>query len=628
MLVFTLEPFKHDLSSEEQIATTFTLYTQEIDSATGQINEHVINTATYRQPDDIYKYVYSDMLEPNQTYYIRARRHFASSNLDHNTPPKIVKYDKAKSEALIFHKENIVEKPYAIFNEKEFNNKEIPHFTLTGPSFKATSSGHESTHWIVRDGTGLVLFKSLYDKINKTSIQVPKDQIMLSRSKLTLNVIYVSSVGIESEVASAVIDLSKFNFEVTSPLQEVYAGEPYKLTLRRLTGMDTMGVKKVEVVDLNSNLPAYTVENRKEDEELSFVIPAHLIRANSTVKIIITALDQHNNLEHYTLYVYTEENRIREIEDDAYVYENIYEEVARRKDTDYSDYCISMEIPSGLVDEGSYIPLPVNGSDDLHKFKYQDGRLVNTGRVLNGVKLLSTIGNYTFIKYTENHLLVIDGWRNLGNGESDPVLLVYRHNTYHDTYDLISMIHHPNYDKNTAAKNGSLVQRNEYQFLYMPLGRGEIYVFDILTSTCELLATCPSKKKGPDVYSSFAKFPKQRLLIQSGDEGFMWKYEIMKDEFDKSISLAPYTFTRPGTIPVLLPNGDALWYKTQRLENDQDGQVLTYSYKDRGFRVARGRFKNGEYPNGHILLRDNQLIFTRRVKDANDEDVFITYKYK
>ena len=54
MLVFTLEPFKHDLSSEEQIATTFTLYTQDIDSATGQINEHVINTATYRQPDDIY----------------------------------------------------------------------------------------------------------------------------------------------------------------------------------------------------------------------------------------------------------------------------------------------------------------------------------------------------------------------------------------------------------------------------------------------------------------------------------------------------------------------------------------------------------------------------------------------
>lgn len=627
MFIFTLEPFQATRSSETQIATTFTLFTKRFDPVSGTDVETVITTKRIDPPDDIYRFIHTDILDPNQIYYIRARRHFASSNLDHNTPSKIVKYDKAKSEALIFQRDNIIVRPYVIFNEQEYRDTQSPYFTLTGPTFKATMSGHECSHWIIRDGSEQVLFKSLYDKNNLTSIQVPKDQVLLTRSKLTVSLIYVSTVGIESEVANCTVDLSRFNFEVVSPLTEIFAGEPYTLTLRRLTSTEVMGIRKVEVVDLNTNLPSYTIENTREDEELSFTIPAHLIRSNSTVKIRITAFDNLDSLELYTLYLYTELNRIKEIEDLAYTYKNKVEEVARQKEHKYGDGIITMEIPSGLPQEGSYIPMPVVGKDDLYKFKYQDGKLINTGNTLTGVKLLSKSNSLVYIKYTENHLLLIDGWRDVGS-DKVPVLLVYKHNTYHDTYDLISMIAHPNYDKYTVARNGSLTQVSEHEFLYMPLGKAELYKFDILKNTCTLEAVVPTEKKGTGVYSFFVRIPKRRILIQSGDEGHTWKYEMMKNDFDKSITLNPFTFTKFGTLGLMLPNGDNLYLKTQRNENDDDNQVLSYNYKDRGFRVATGvKFKNAEYPNGYVLLKNNELILTKRIKDGSNEDVFITYRY-
>lgn len=627
MFIFTLEPFQATRSSETQIATTFTLYTKSFDPATNSDIENVIATKRIDPPEDIYRFIHTDILDPNKTYYIKARRHFASSNLDHYTPPKIVKYDKAKSEALIFQRDNIIQKPYISFNEDEYRDNQKGYFTLTGPTFKATMSGHECSHWVIRDGSERVLFSSIYDRTNLTSIQIPKDQIMLTRSKLTISLIYVSTVGIESEVATCTVDLSKFNFEITSPLTEIFAAEPYTLTLRRLTSTESIGVRKIEVLDLNTNLPSYTIDNTREDEELSFTIPAYLIRADSTVKLRITAFDNLGNLELYTLYLYTESNRIKEIEEVTYKYKNKIEEVGRDKEHKYGDSIISMEISSGLPTEGSYIPMAVIGKDDLFKFKYENGKLVNTGRTLTGVKLLSKSNSFVYIKYTENHLLLIDGWRDQGS-DKIPVLLVYRHNTYHDTYDLISMISHPNYDKYTVARNGSLTQISEHEFLYMPLTKAELYKFDILTSTCTLVGSIPTEKKGTDVYSFFVRLPKRRLLIQAGDEGYMWKYEIMKNEYDRSITLNPFTFSKYGTLGILLPNGDNLYLKTQRNENDDDNQVLAYNYKDRGFRVATGvKFKNAEYPAGYIILRNNDVVLTKRTKDGNNEDVFITYRY-
>ena len=117
-----------------------------------------------------------------------------------------------------------------------------------------------------------------------------------------------------------------------------------------------------------------------------------------------------------------------------------------------------MELPEG------YIPMPMNNSSQLLKFKFENDKLVNTGEALKGVSLLSINNSGTFIKYTENNLLVIDGWRDMGS-DKEPVFLVYRHNTHSDTYDLLSMIEHPENDKNTAARNGSLAQRDESTFV-------------------------------------------------------------------------------------------------------------------------------------------------------------------
>ena len=614
MIVFTLEKFVANSGTATQIGTTFTL-------ARDDKFLDIVHTERIDQPNDFHKFIYEPMLVPDVNYYIKARRHFSESNLDHDTPSKIVRFDKVRSEAMIYNRDNIVETPWLDVNEKELMDPDSNEFTISGSEFKSNMSGHEYSHWIVTDGNDQVLFTSIEDRENKRSIRVTKTPIITSKTKLICYLIYGSGVGIESEVSKVEVELQKYNYEVVSDIENITSGVAYDLTLRRLNSSAKMNISKIEVVKPDTTEVLYSVVNTDEQESLTFSLPWHLFRHNSMVQVIITALDVKDGVGHNRINLYTSSNTIRELEDPSYKYIGKFKTIGKTIEADYCDSISSMELPEG------YIPMPMNNSSQLLKFKFENDKLVNTGEALKGVSLLSINNSGTFIKYTENNLLVIDGWRDMGS-DKEPVFLVYRHNTHSDTYDLLSMIEHPENDKNTAARNGSLAQLDESTFVYLPAFGSKLYKLDVISGKCTELEDLVSDKKGTQYYKAFIRLPNQRLVIQHGDESSMWKYEIMKMTFEKSISLDPNSFTKTEINSRFLPNGDNLIFKTKQNTTDTDPSLMVYSYRDHKYKTIDVTFEAGEFPNGSILLLNNDVILTKRKNNGpGSNDTYITYKY-
>lgn len=615
MFIFTLEPFIATESSEEQIGTTFEL-------ARDDKFQDMITTVRVDKPKPILKFIYTEVLLPDVTYYIRAKRHFGSINLDHYSPTKIVRYDKSKHEALIYNRDNVIETPWIEVNEKEFHDPNSKYFTITSSAFKANMSGHEYTHWVLEDLAGQVVFLSLENKIEKTSIRVTKTPAIMSRTSLVAHVIYGSSVGIESDVASVTIDLQKFNYEVTSRTSDIPVGNVYNLSLRRINSDAPINVKRIDVVNPDNNTILYTVANTTEAETLTFPLPWYLFQFDRAIKINIIAINTEGDIGHNSIFLHTAATGIREIEDIEYSYEGKVETLARVSSADYSDAITTMQLPDGTI------PMPHVGSKLLFKYKFENNKLINSNQTLRGVNLLSVTNSKTYIRYTENNILIVDTWRDGPGVDKDPVFLFYRHNTHTDTYDLISMVNHPVGDKYTVSENGSLTQITPTTFIYMPVQLGKLFKIDIIKSTCEELEPVPSDANDTASYRWFMRLANARLIIQTGEESFSHKYEIMKKQFESSISVNPVSFLKARPIARNLPNGDNLIYKTRKEPEDNDSAVVIYSHKQRKFIPILTDFAFDEYPNGNILLLDNTVLLTKRKSENDGSSVYVTYKYK
>ena len=68
-------------------------------------------------------------------------------------------------------------------------------------------------------------------------------------------------------------------------------------------------------------------------------------------------------------------------------------------------------------------------------------------------------------------------------------------------------------------------------------------------------------------------------------------------------------------------------YKTKHNATDSDPSLVVYSYRDKEFKLLENRLEPGEFPNGSILLLNNNVILTKRKNIGPGNDQYITYKY-
>jgi hypothetical protein len=141
----------------------------------------------------------------------------------------------ANTSNLILYKDIVIDKPLIILNKEAIEDSNNPIITIKTSDFRCNNDNHESTHWIILDGLNNVVFESLYDTLNKTSISIPKVDIdYSSRSYLKVHVIHRSTVGVESDVGIVKLNVNESNFEIGSSLNRIIPYTTCRIKLKKI----------------------------------------------------------------------------------------------------------------------------------------------------------------------------------------------------------------------------------------------------------------------------------------------------------------------------------------------------------------------------------------------------------
>lgn len=608
---------------------------------------------------DILRFDIDIVLNPDMVYWVRAKRLFKNQpSLDHYEQASILKDYVKYFNGLIYNSDLIIEKPFVSINTEELFDNKKSTFTISTSKFISTQDGHYSTHWILLDGSGKVLFKSLNNRKDLESIVVEKTADITTKSKLIAKVIHVGPMNVESDIGSIEVDVQTYNFEIASKLSEITPGQSYHLLLNKINEKGPINVTRVEVTN-DDETELIHVETVNTDSNLDIVLPSICFRNGSVTILRIHAIDTNgvNGIARY--YLKTSNLTIQEVEDISYVYTGTINELIATTNNQYPAGVHSMEVPLG------YIPMPRIGSDTLYKIQFDNVNetLIETNEVLDGLQL-PTIGNDNiYIKYTENNLLIVDTW-NMINGVKTPQMFIYRHSVNNDVYNLICQVLHPDGDKNTCTK-GNFHQIEKQKFIYNPKDSNTIYILDLgeTDKIFKPISVIPNtisdnitkrtykhnvfyKLTNGKIYCAGTVEDKNGEIITSRIIAYTYDYyklfeiekyknqmtetEINNYPFTSTIYINPNSFVKTDTLNRTLINGDILISKTIIDDSDKEANVVVYNNKMNRYVPSTFKYNINHIPDGSILLLNNNLILTSVINSTSSEGgkIYKNYIYK
>lgn len=215
-----------------QVATTWEIAT----------DKEFTNILESTKSDTMLRVFQSDVVIPaDQIVYVRAMRHFNDSTADYWTDARKMINNEESYSSMLLSTDIIVEQPIVDINLDEYFGVD-PTFTITTSDFKCNNAEHYATHWIIKDGIGNIVFTSLEDTANKTSIAVTKTATIMSKTQFKLYAIHVAAGNIESKPGEFNVKLSSFNFEIVSDLTKVNGMEDYTLKLKKINDLSLIHI--------------------------------------------------------------------------------------------------------------------------------------------------------------------------------------------------------------------------------------------------------------------------------------------------------------------------------------------------------------------------------------------------
>lgn len=614
MLVIKIKPFIN-IDGINHIATTWEI-------ATDKEFTNIVETVRSETYINAYQ---SDITVPEgDIYWVRAKRHFTEPNLDKYTEPSRIIANGSDITTMILEQDLIIEAPIVYIDEDRLRDMNQPDFNVTTSKFRSEVEEHKATHWIIRNGDGKLLFTSMFDTKNLTSINIVKNNEIKRECEFEVIAIHVGATGVESQVGKAEVVTIGFLFDILTPLREV---QPYidlviEFKTKREDGK--LGIYSVDLIDPGSEKMLMTTIV-KDDGRVT--IPWNFLTYNSSFYLDVHAL---NSKDIYTVsrnLITTRMSQIRPIESINFAYE---EKLTTHYDKpidgiDYKKSVSTMEIPAG------YVPYPKQDSLQLYKFtiNHKTGLIEPSNNAIPGVNLLSPNPDHMNIRFTADDILIVDTTE-VKNGITYPVFCIYAYLRARDTYTLVKAIKREDESRSTGWLN-NLVQYSPTEFYYIPYGIPEIRRLDINTNTVTRVIDLPNEL--------FAKacmmyIPNSKLLIMGKDER-AWIYDVEEKELTKSITILPKSFRTKEIRQILLPNGDSLMYKLiddamaeptivvdefgntnlidpsrEEIEarRDKETGILKFEYKNKGFVSVNREFPQFLYPQSSVLLMDNRVL--------------------
>ena len=532
----------------------------------------IIESVTSNLPDALNVYVSNVEIPPNTSYYVRATRKFNSNpTANHSLNILEVRDHKTYLNNLILPDSIKIDKPYLYINEEDFKDNGMIDFEIRTSKFRSKEDGHSSTHWIITSQDNEILFSSLYDKFNKTSIRISKSQDILNRTQIKVIAIHVGTNGVESEPGVNNIINNDFSFDLNGVRNDLLPYTDALLTISPASARSS--IQSVYLTNQGFNpLEPQGINITPDKNSNVITVPGQELTYGSQYYLDIYC---------YSLYgEYTSRRfplSVRKSNFENSLVDHTFDKKVEVMDNNI----LGLNLPNGFTTHelvNGNVLLPIKGNNKLSIFKVKTSSTVQGTKVdmdfgINGqgyglrndIGLSSTISDNILVKFVNNELLLIDNY----NQNNKPTFLVYRYDVVTDTFTYLQECERPS-ELICMGNTNSIVQIDDDEFLYLAPLSDKIYSYKISTNVVKEIKALNNQNfnKGGLYYNRILK---KIFLFDSKGNG----YFLDKDTLDLvESSTLPFKDWSDNVIkPLELRNGDYLFYN---IENALSTTAIAY----------------------------------------------------
>lgn len=509
---------------------------------------------------DLYFFI-SELTVPElTTYYIRATRQFQNSDANILLDAKPVSNIDSLLTNNIIHRDSVrIDRPFIYVNQTEFENSDFPDFEVKTSAYRCKQDGHVATHWIVTDMAGNIIFKSLYDRYDKTSKRFDKTNDLLNKTNLIFQVTHVSTNGIESETARYVLSNSHFTFDVIGLFEEIPPYRELKLYVTPLEALSqsisSIWLKKInEKGEISRSIPVTPTKGTNEiiipGEELSYGAQLYL-------DVYCVNANKEQTTKRYKLSVQKSSYSGSIV---PHIYQKAFQEYdpSRYRSLSIPNNFVVTELPNGNV----LIPTRSGGSlsPNIYKTSY---RSTSTGPVIeidfsdhgkqNDIVLSSALIDGTIFKVLNDTLLLIENSKEI-DGTPRPSFKVYSYDVIKNEFSLLHEKTRVDETTPLGTQNG-LVQITRDTIWYMPVGTNEIKEYNFVNNELTKVIDLPGDfRLGTMFYNR--KVGKIGIINSTGN---MFSLDVDTKEIAESSDVPFSDWIGQRLKVVELLNGDSLF---------------------------------------------------------------------
>lgn len=592
MLIITLSPYV-PVDNLEHYASSFFIAS---DPQGVNILDQVLHSTEY-----VNQYPSNLQTPLTTSYYYSYTRHIRD-----NTTGEDIEYSRsvwkeykpvANTSDLILYNDIVVEKPIIILNREDIDDVIKNDIVIKTTDFRCNNDNHESTHWIITDSLDNIVYSSLYDTTNKTTITISKTDIDYnSRSYLKVYAIHRSSVGIESDVGMVKLNVNESNFEITSSLSRIIPYTTCRIKLRKIFSDLPLLTIRYELLSTKDDTPILKRELANETTHIDII--GEILEPDSSYYLDIYSIGLSGSIVTKRKIIKTVVSSNLDKTYNMDYRKEITLVNTRAKTNEYLNFVTTHEDYNGLL------PLAKNNDNKIFKGSYDrnlDMTSIDPLEVFRSASLVSTTENDgLYAKMLDNSILIIDTYVN-----TIPTFFVYRYDSYNDTCVLLHSMSRGGESKTIGYLNNVVIKDNI--LYYIPYGSKVINSYNIASNSLVAVDTA-IPITNVDKGLSLIEINNNRLLITGGDIDQCLVFNIATKAYNNAFPLHG-DFRNCTLKTVSLLNGDALIFRVSKRDTDEDyDNVLYYNNFDNKLSFIKPSTVGGFNPTTVISLINGEVI--------------------
>lgn len=510
-------------------------------------------------------------------FYGRSKRHFSNgSSTEWIGPIKII--SNISGDNIDIKPEVYIEEPTVNLIDDIITNTLI----IKSGSFRCKDDGHKATSWILKDGLGNVLYRSMYDVINKKELIIDKNLIGNNNTNVYIaEVCHVSTNDYESHFGSYRLELNKFNFEVISNTNFISVNEDYEFKFRIINGISIL--TRYEVLN---DIGVKIQEGSFVTGIDRIIIDREKLKPNTTYRINIYSDSLPDDVNVTTFYTNTNESIFKV--DKKYKYEDKYY-ITSINIEDFKTCMVEQ-----FIDDGILLSHGINKELNIFHFNKRNESLTVSDLASNFITN-SINGNEVVVKVIDNTFILIDS----KNVDGIPTFTIFDY-----TYGkLIKTIVRTDEVSNSFNTNNITVGLNNKVYYFANVN--DITIFRCLDINTGIIIDLNNRPDLTTFEANLVYVGNDRIMSLggSGVKHLVYLYDISDDVW-YDVSIVPERYRNLPLTSFLRKDGKVISFNTSNDTND----VLVFNPKDNSIEIVINDLDDTIDLNSTIRLRDGEFL--------------------